>query len=61
MKRDQLKLDIFIYNVKYPEWGYWRVMSHYDECIWEIRGRSGKRILDECEAELEWEIKENQK
>ena len=39
-----------------PEWGYWAIMSHYSESIYEIRGNSGERILGVSELERFWEV-----
>lgn len=49
-----LEANQIIMSMEHPEWGTWRVLRKYDEGIWEIRGRSGERILSEDEFERFW-------
>lgn len=51
-----VKDNLLITNKQHPEWGSWRVLGKYDKGIWEIRGKSGDRVLMEDEFHF-WEIK----
>ena len=42
-----------IMNVKHEDWGGWVVEKLYDKDIWEIRGKSGVRLLFKSELN-EW-------
>jgi hypothetical protein len=37
------------------EWGTFRILNKYDKGIWEIRGKSGERVLFENEFKF-WEL-----
>lgn len=50
----KLEKGMHITCIDHPNWGIWTVLRHYTSNIWEIRGRSGDRILDQWEADKFW-------
>jgi len=55
MKTTNIKAGIVIECKAHPEWGTWTVQEKYAPGIWNIRGNSGCRTLDEGEVHL-WRI-----
>ena len=53
---DMLAIGTKLIKTSNPEWGYWAIMSHYSESIYEIRGNSGERILGVSELERFWGV-----
>lgn len=55
-KSHQKGIGKAIINIEHPEWGEFIVLKKYDKGIWEIRGRSGERTLNQGELKF-WGIK----
>lgn len=51
-----MKENQIIICTDHPEWGTWRVLRHYHESIWEIRGDAGDRTLNEDEFNRFWHV-----
>jgi len=54
-----LEVGTKLINKSNPEWGTWVIRSHYDDGIYEIRGKSGIITLDEAERKMFWEVLED--
>lgn len=48
--------NLLIICTDHPEWGTWRVLRHYHNGTWEIRGQSGDRTLDDGDAVEFWSL-----
>lgn len=57
LTKENVERGLSIISKGHPDWGTWGVLRKYDEGIWEIRGRSGDRVLNEDEFS-HWEIVE---
>lgn len=55
LTKENVRKDIMIKCKDHPEWGLFIIDGKYDEGIWEIRNKSGGKVLNDDEFKF-WEI-----